>query len=43
MKKAKVVLAMVILTVAASGCGIFQKKDKCPSVGQANWGMTEKK
>lgn len=42
MRKAKVIFAMVILTIAASSC-MMRKKDRCPQVGQVNYGVTEKK
>ncbi len=42
MKKANVILAVVFLMTIAIGCGI-RKKDRCPTVGQANHGMVERK
>lgn len=42
MNKAKVIIAVVLCSMLAS-CGLFRSKDRCPTVGQANHGISEKK
>lgn len=42
MNTAKVIIAILICT-AITSCAAFRKKDKCPSVGMANHGMSIKK
>lgn len=42
MNKAKVIIAILICITAVS-CASLRKKDKCPSVGMANHGMSIKK
>jgi len=42
MNKAKVIIALLICATAVS-CGSLRKKDKCPTVGMVNHGMSIKK
>jgi hypothetical protein len=42
MNKAKVIIAVVLCSILSS-CGLFRKQDRCPSVGQANPGVSVKK
>lgn len=42
MSKAKVVFALVIMVIAMSSC-MIRKRDRCPQVGEAHYGITEKK
>ena len=44
MKKAKIILALAVTLLAFGSYGAScRKRDRCPSVGQADHGMTQRK